>query len=249
MEANMWVVTITQWLALLLYAAVIILVIRMAFFFFSSRESANWQTIKYRLGYPAITFLMIGLAFQYAPAWMIKQVRLGLPAGIAEANLLAAEVAEALPPLPVFGGDQQFPTPAPGGGNLTPDPGSGGGAPPTPAPGVTNIVHSVEVGETLFEIAARYVIDLDALRLANPHIVGDKIKPGDFLNVPVPSSPTPIATPTSIATPPPPPPTPTATTDTPNWNDPTRSAQDNWDSWQPGDQAPTPMIATPTRSG
>lgn len=248
-----WVIAITQWIAFALYGATLVLIFRMGYFFFSNRESANWNTIKWRMGYPIIAFLTLGLALQYAPSWIIRQARLGMPAAITEARALAEDIAAALPPLPGgLGGD--------GDGNLdtliSPTPEQvGGGVPPEatetiPTPDVsTSVIYRVVAGDTLASIAARYHMDLQALRDLNPQVQGDLIHEGDTLTIHVgvtptatePAEETPEPTATAV------PPTPTFTpTPMPTA---TPGEYDSWGDWEPGDPAPTPPVATPTPGG
>jgi hypothetical protein len=64
-----------------------------------------------------------------------------------------------------------------------PDPAARTPAPATrtPAPART---HTVRAGETLFAIARRYGVSVDALRAANPAVQGDRIQAGQTLRIP-----------------------------------------------------------------
>jgi LysM repeat protein len=44
--------------------------------------------------------------------------------------------------------------------------------------------HTVRAGETLFAIARRYGVSMDALRAANPGVQGDRIQAGQTLRIP-----------------------------------------------------------------
>ena len=46
-----------------------------------------------------------------------------------------------------------------------------------------NIVHEVKPDETLFSIGKMYGITADDIKKMNPSLSGDKIKPGDKLNI------------------------------------------------------------------
>lgn len=68
------------------------------------------------------------------------------------------------------------------------EPSSGSSQPdPDPEPvscGANAVGHCIQPGDTLSGIASQYGVTVDALRTANPSIVGDAIRAGELLNIP-----------------------------------------------------------------
>lgn len=84
--------------------------------------------------------------------------------------------------------------------------GAGETPPPTPTP---IVYHTVRSGQTLWDIALTYGLNLDQLLALNPNLTADSlIQIGDPIQV---RQPEPTATPTALPEPPPAPPTATAT--------------------------------------
>jgi LysM repeat protein len=70
--------------------------------------------------------------------------------------------------------------------SLSPTPGA-----PTPTPAATPIIYTVQRGDSLTAIAARYGTTVQALQNANGIAPGDVIQPGQKIKIPVPGGPTP----------------------------------------------------------
>ncbi|MGQ9816145.1 MAG: LysM peptidoglycan-binding domain-containing protein [Candidatus Roseilinea sp.] len=71
---------------------------------------------------------------------------------------------------------------------------------PQPTPLAIAARHTVTKGDTLWGIAVKYGLPLDALAAANPAIDPDRIRPGDTINIPVGGRP-PSAAPKATAAP------------------------------------------------
>lgn len=65
--------------------------------------------------------------------------------------------------------------------------------------GSTACAYTVQPGDTLYRIAIRNDVDLEALRKANPQVVGDMLHPGDELTLPACTSSEATAAPTTAS--------------------------------------------------